>query len=78
MEKLRISANGHYLETMSGEPFMWMGIVPWKMPEIANRSDIDYFITEIIKPEHRYNVILTAIAMGRSCTNLNPPNAYGH
>ena len=78
MEKLKISVNGHYFETMSGEPFMWMGIVPWKMPEMANRSDIDYFITEITKPEHKYNVIFTVIVMGRSCINLNPPNAYGH
>lgn len=78
MEKLKISSNGHYLETISGKPFMWMGIVPWKMPELANRSDVDYFISNIKKSEHKYNVILTAIIMGRKCTTLNPPNAYGH
>lgn len=70
--------NGHYLETTNGEPFMWRGIVPWKMPEMASRDDIDYFISEIKKPEHTYNVIQSVIAMGRSCTNLNAPNAYGH
>ena len=78
MEKLQVSANGHHLETVSGKPFMWMGIVPWKMPEMADRSDIDYFISEITKSEHKYNVILSAIIFGRSCKTLNPPNAYGH
>ena len=78
MDKLKVSPNGHYLETISGEPFMWMGIVPWKMPEMADRNDIDYFISQIKKSEHKYNVILSAIIMGRSCTTLNPPNAYGH
>ena len=78
MEKLKVSSNGHYLETISGTPFMWRGIVPWKMPEMASRNDIDYFISEIKKPEHNYNVILSVICMGRSCTNLNAPNANGH
>ena len=79
MDKLKVSSNGHYLENATtGEPFMWMGIVPWKMPEMASRNDIDYFISQIKKSEHKYNVILSAIIMGRSCTTLNPPNAYGH
>jgi len=78
MEKLKVSSNGHYLETTSGKPFMWMGITPWKITEKASRGDIDYFISEIKKPEHEYNVILTPILMGRSCDPLNPPNANGH
>ena len=79
MDKLRVSSNGHNLENATtGEPFMWMGIVPWKMPEKADRNDVDYFISQIKKSEHKYNVILSVIIMGRSCTTLNPPNAYGH
>jgi len=78
MDKLKISENGHYLENaVTGEPFMWMGIVPWKMPQLASREDVDFFISEIKKPEHEYNVIFAVIIMSQRSDTLNPENAYG-
>lgn len=79
MDKLKVSTSGHYLENATtGEPFMWMGIVPWKLPEKFSRADVDYFITEIKKSEHPYNVIMAVAIMSRQSEPLNPANYYGH
>ena len=41
---VRVQAEGHYLETMDGKPFFWLGDTGWKLIHCLSRADASYYL----------------------------------
>ncbi len=59
IEKLKVSANGHYLETKSGNPFFWLGDTGWEMLHRLNRDEVDTYLEN--RSKKGFNVIQTVL-----------------
>jgi hypothetical protein len=51
---LRVSENGHYLETVDGNPFFWIGDTGWTLFQ-KSPDDIETYFQD--RREKRFNVI---------------------
>ncbi|WP_241684881.1 apiosidase-like domain-containing protein [Cyclobacterium xiamenense] len=73
MKPLRITANRRYLETTSGDPFLWVGDTAW---ELIHRASLDetrlYFRN---RKEKGFSLIQTVILA--ELDGLHHPNAHG-
>ena len=87
LPKLVVSSDGHYIETASGEPFMWISETLWYMVQRTTREDVEFLLDRlagITNPNlGGTTVVKTTIAMrlGGSYASgdlQNPINAYGH
>ena len=78
LPKLRVSSDGHYVETTTGEPFLWIGEAVWKMPQTLNREDVEFLLDELVQSNHKYSVVFSVAVMGRGDQSENPTNAYYH
>lgn len=52
---LKISENGRYFMTESGEPFFWLGDTPWLIIKNVNREDVDRFLQN--REDKGFNVL---------------------
>ena len=41
MERIRVSENGRYLETVSGNPLIWTADTAWTLPPRMKRGDAE-------------------------------------
>ncbi len=69
----RIRANGHYLETVDGAPFFWLGDTAWELCHRLTREEATRYFTN--RQARRFNVI-QAVALAE-LDGLNTPNRYG-
>ncbi len=44
MEKIKISENGRYFETLSGKPLIWIADTAWTMPQRMKWDDVAYYM----------------------------------
>ena len=76
---LRVSANGHYLETRDGTPFQWIGGTPWGLAERLDRAGVDKYLRN--RADKGFTVVQVCALWGKrsgSDFTVNPQNAYGH
>lgn len=73
LERIKVSANHHFLATASGRPFFWLADTAWSLFHRLKREEIiDYFANRQAKG---FNVI--QIVMLAEQDGLNSPNPYG-
>jgi len=80
-ERLRVSESGRFLETESGEPFLWLGCTPWGMTEWLTREDVDLYLDD--RKAKGMTIVQLCLFWGKREDKplrfpVNPPNAYGH
>ncbi|MBI4926797.1 MAG: DUF4038 domain-containing protein, partial [Anaerolineae bacterium] len=44
MERISVSADGHYLMTESGQPFFWLGDTAWELFHRCDREQIALYL----------------------------------
>ncbi|MBR3401215.1 MAG: DUF4038 domain-containing protein [Parasporobacterium sp.] len=44
MERIRVSENGRYLETVSGKPLIWIADTAWTLPQRMKWDDAEYYM----------------------------------
>ncbi len=70
---LQVTRNGHYLETMEGKPFFWLGDTAWELLHRGNKEEIRFYLED--RAEKGFTVIQTVILA--ELDGLNTPNALG-
>jgi hypothetical protein len=53
--KLKVTANGRYLQHENGTPFFWLGDTGWLLPERLNRDEAEFYLDHCKK--NGYNVV---------------------
>ncbi|MBQ3196637.1 MAG: glycoside hydrolase family 140 protein [Alistipes sp.] len=71
---LQISDNNHYLQTIEGKPFFYMGDTAWELFHNLNHEEADLYLEN--RAKNGFNVI-QAVALSE-IDGVNRPNAYGH
>ena len=74
LPQLKISDNGHYLQTADGKPFFYQGDTPWELFHHLNREEAELYLNN--RAKKGYNVIQTYILS--EFGGLDIPNAYGY
>ncbi len=74
LARLQISDNKHYLQTIDGKPFFYMGDTAWELFHNLNREEADLYLEN--RAKNGFNVI-QAVALSE-IDGVNRPNAYGH
>lgn len=72
--QLRVSADGRWLQTTEGKPFLYLGDTAWELFHRLNREEADRYLRN--RAEKGFTVI-QAVALAER-DGLNTPNAYGH
>lgn len=73
LPRLKVSDNRHFLVTIDGAPFFWLGDTAWELFHRLNREDADRYLRK--RAEQRFTVI-QAVALAEF-DGLTAPNAYG-
>jgi len=71
---LKLSANGHFLETETGNPFFWLGDTGWEMLHRLNRNEVDTYLEN--RSKKGFNVIQTVL-VSEFIRMDKPTNFYG-
>lgn len=74
LQQLKVSDNGHYLQTEDGRPFFYQGDTAWELFHRLDREDADHYLQN--RADKGYNVI-QAVALAE-CDGVDVNNAYGH
>ena len=71
LPRLRVSENGHFLVTDSGQPFFWLGDTAWELFHRLDREEAGRYLENRARKE--FNVIQAVILTGlRGLTDKNP------
>ena len=68
--RLKVSANGRFLQFANGKPFFWLGDTGWLLPERLNRDEAAFYLRRC--GEAGYNVVQVQTVNG-----VPAINAYG-
>ena len=71
LERLKISANGHFLQYEDGRPFFWLGDTGWYLFSRLKKEDIGMYFEN--RRHKGFNVIQAAVLRD----DLTRPNQYG-
>jgi len=71
LESLKVSQNGHYLETESGTPFFWIGDTGWQTIVDLTRENVDFYFDN---RKAKGFTIIQMYVVGWEAPN---PNVYG-
>jgi hypothetical protein len=71
---LRVSENGRFLVTETGEPFFWLGDTAWELFHRLTREEADRYLED--RASKGFTVI-QAVALAE-LDGLDTPNAYGY
>ena len=74
MPLLKVSDDGHYIETQNDEPFFWLGGTAWELIHRLDREEVKYYLKD--RAHKGFNVVQTVVLA--ELDGLNTPNAYGH
>lgn len=74
LPRLKVSPNGHYLQTDIGKPFFYLGDTAWELFHRLNREDALLYLKD--RADKGYNVI-QAVALAEA-GGVTVPNAYGY
>ena len=74
LPQLKVSDNGHYLQTADGQPFFYQGDTAWELFHRLTREEADLFLKN--RADKGYNVI-QAVALAEF-DGVDANNAYGH
>lgn len=72
--QLRVSPNGRYLVTASGEPFFYLGDTAWELFHRLNRDEAELYLSDRAKKGF---TVIQAVVLAE-LDGLHTPNAYGH
>ena len=73
LPRLQVSSNGHYLQTVDGKPFFYLGDTAWELIHRLDRNEADTYLK--LRQAQGYNVVQTVVLS--EFDGLNTPNAYG-
>ena len=71
--KLKISKNGRYLETIEGKPFIYLGCTAWELFHRLNREEATEYLSN--RKEKGFTVIQAVVLAEND--GLRTPNTYG-
>ncbi len=74
LPRLRVHAEGRFLQTDDGRPFFWLGDTAWELFHRLNREEAIHYLETRARQE--FNVV-QAVALAE-LDGLRVPNAYGH
>jgi hypothetical protein len=74
LPKLKVSENGRFIITESGEPFFWLGDTAWELFHRLNRQEADQYLENRAKKGF---TVIQAVALAE-LDGLNARNAYGY
>ena len=74
LPQLKVSDNGHYLQTADGKPFFYQGDTAWELFHRLNREEADIYLKN--RADKGYNVI-QAVALSE-VDGVGIDNAYGY
>ena len=74
LPQLKVSDNGHYLQTVDGKPFFYQGDTAWELFHRLNREEADIYLKN--RADKGYNVI-QAVALSE-VDGVGVDNAYGY
>ncbi|MBR4995013.1 MAG: glycoside hydrolase family 140 protein [Alistipes sp.] len=74
LPQLKVSDNGHYLQTTDGKPFFYQGDTAWELFHRLDREDADLYLQN--RAAKGYNVI-QAVALAE-CDGVDANSAYGY
>ena len=74
LPRLQVSDNGHYLQTIDGKPFFYLGDTAWELFHRLDREEALHYLKN--RAEKGFNVI-QAVALAE-VDGVDVPNAYGH
>ena len=74
LPQLKVSDNGHYLQTTDGKPFFYQGDTAWELFHRPNREEVDIYLKN--RADKGYNVI-QAVALSE-VDGVGVDNAYGY
>lgn len=66
--RLKVSANGRFLQYNDGTPFFWLGETGWLLPERLNRDEAAYYLSRCA--EAGYNVVQVQTVNGVPAFNV--------
>lgn len=72
LPRLRLSANGHFLETETGTPFFWLGDTAWNLFHRLSQEEAAHYLTD---RQRKGFTLIQAVAL--MATNPKDTNAYG-
>jgi hypothetical protein len=70
-ERLRVSADGRYLETTSGRPFFYLADTAWELFHRPTREEADLYLRD--RASKGFTAVQAVVL-----PELRGPNAYGH
>ena len=73
-QQLRLSANGRFLETTAGEPFLYLGDTAWELFHRLNREEATAYLEN--RAAKGFSVIQAVVLA--ELDGLHSPNPYGH
>ncbi|WP_437185598.1 glycoside hydrolase family 140 protein [Planctomicrobium sp. SH668] len=73
-QRLMVSSDGRYLQTVNGEPFFYLADTAWELFHRLNREDAAKYLED--RAAKGFTVIQVAVLAEND--GLNLPNAYGH
>ena len=44
LPRIRVHADGHYLQTENGDPFFWLGDTAWQLIHATSREECSYYL----------------------------------
>ncbi len=74
LPRLQVSADGHYLQTVDGKPFFYIGDTAWELFHRLNREEAIHYLKN--RADKGFNVV-QAVALAE-VDGVDVPNAYGH
>ena len=74
LPRLKVSHDGHYLQTVDGKPFFYLGDTAWELFHRLDRDEAIHYLKN--RAEKGYNVV-QAVALSE-LDGVDVPNAYGH
>lgn len=74
LPRLQVSAGGHYLQTVDGKPFFYLGDTAWELFHRLNREEALHYLKN--RADKGFNVI-QAVALAE-VDGVGIPNAYGY
>jgi hypothetical protein len=73
LPRVRVSADGHLLQTVQGEPFFWCADTAWNLVHYTTPEECSYFLKT--RAEQRFTVIQTVVLS--EFNSIKNPNTLG-
>lgn len=73
LPQLKVSPDGHHLQTADGKPFFYLADTAWELIHRLDREEADTYLK--LRQAQGFNVIQTVVLS--EFDGLNTPNAYG-